>query len=111
MSQVLSKHFACIDPLNLYISPLSFLPLSPHFIDRETEVQSGGGSSQALTDKEFRSPSPDLSPLFPLPLIPNFITLITSSSLFYQANQDNNEVQQVLQRVDILSLIGGGQHR
>lgn len=40
MSQVLSKHFACIDPLNLYISPLSFLPLSPHFIDRETKVQS-----------------------------------------------------------------------
>lgn len=40
VSQVLSKHFACINPLNLYISPLSFLPLSPHFIDRETEVQS-----------------------------------------------------------------------
>ena len=53
------------------------------------------GPARHWQSKEFRSPSPDLSPLFPLPLIPNFITLITSSSLFYQVNQDNNQVQQV----------------
>jgi len=69
------------------------------------------GPARHWQSKEFRSPSPALSPLFPLPLIPNSITLITSSSLFYQVNQDNSQVQQVLQRVDILSLIGGGQHR
>ena len=53
------------------------------------------GPARHWQSKEFRSPSPDLSPLFPLPHIPNFITLITTSSLFYQVNQDNNQVQQV----------------
>ena len=66
------------------------------------------GPARHWQSKEFRSPSPTLSPLFPLPLIPNSITQITSSSLFYQVNQDNSQVQQVLQRVDILSLIGVG---
>ena len=69
------------------------------------------GPARCWQSKEFRSPSPELSPLFPRPLIPNVITLITSSSLFYQVNRDNNQVQQVLQGVDILSLFGGGQHR
>lgn len=66
------------------------------------------GPARHWQSKEFRSPGPDLSPLLP---IPSFINLITHSFSFLQVNQDHNQVQQVLQGVDILSLVRGGQQR